>query len=45
MVTADAAAARLFGLNPDQVDYIRLAAAQGVGRLDLENLAVKRIVL
>jgi uncharacterized protein (DUF362 family) len=45
MVTADAAAARLFGLNPDQVDYIRLAAAQGVGRQDLENLAVKRIVL
>jgi len=45
MVTADAAAARLLGLAPDQVDYIRLAAAQGVGRLDLGNLAVKRIVL
>ena len=45
MVTADAAAARLLGLGPDQVDYIRLAAAQGVGRLDLGNLAVKRIVL
>jgi uncharacterized protein (DUF362 family) len=45
MVAADAAAARLLGLNPDQVGYIRLAAAQGVGRLDLENLAVKRIVL
>ncbi len=45
MVTADAAAARLLGLNPDQVGYIRLAAAQGVGRLDLENLAIKRIVL
>lgn len=45
MVTADAAAARLLGLIPDQVGYIRLAAAQGVGRLDLENLAVKRIVL
>lgn len=45
MVTADAAAARLLGLNPDQVGYIRLAAAQGVGRLDLENLAIKRILL
>jgi uncharacterized protein (DUF362 family) len=45
MVTADAAAARLLGLDPDQVGYIRLAAAQGVGRLDLENLAIKRILL
>lgn len=45
MVAADAAAARLLGLNPGEVDYIRLAAAQGVGRLDLENLSVQRIVL
>jgi uncharacterized protein (DUF362 family) len=45
MVTADAAAARLLGLNPDQVGYIHMAAAQGVGRLDLENLAIQRIVL
>lgn len=45
MVTADAAAARLLGLDPEQVDYIRLAAAQGVGRLDLGSLAIKRILL
>lgn len=45
MVTADTAAARLLGLAPEQVGYIRMAAAQGVGRLDLENLAIKRIAL
>lgn len=45
MVTADAAAARLLGLDAQQVDYIRLAAAQGAGRSDLESLAIKRIVL
>jgi uncharacterized protein (DUF362 family) len=45
MVTADAAGARLLGLDPGQVGYIRLAAAQGVGRLDLENLSIKRILL
>jgi uncharacterized protein (DUF362 family) len=45
MVTADAAGARLLGVNPEQVEYIRLAGTQGVGRSDLENLAIKRIVL
>lgn len=45
MVTADAAGARLLGVHPEQVEYIRLAGAQGVGRSDLENLAIKRIVL
>jgi uncharacterized protein (DUF362 family) len=45
MVTADAAAARLLGLNADQVEYIHLAGTQGAGRADLENLAIKRIVL
>jgi uncharacterized protein (DUF362 family) len=45
MVSADAAAARLFGLDPEKVGYLRLAAAQGVGRMDLENLAIGRIGL
>jgi len=45
LVTADAAAARLFGLEPDAVRYIRLAAAAGSGRKDLENLAIHRITL
>lgn len=45
LVTADAAAAKLFGLEPDAVGYIRLASEMGVGRKDLENLAIQRIAL
>ena len=46
LVTADAAAARLFGLKqPEEVGYIRIAGAMGAGRMDLENLAIRRIVL
>jgi uncharacterized protein (DUF362 family) len=45
MVTADAAAARLFGAKAREVPYIRKAAAQGAGRMDLENLSIKRISL
>lgn len=45
LVTADAAAAKLFGLEPDTVGYIRLAREMGAGRGDLENLAIQRIVL
>ncbi|HPE72997.1 MAG TPA: DUF362 domain-containing protein, partial [Candidatus Competibacter sp.] len=40
LVTADAAAARLFGLKqPEEVGYIRIAGEMGAGRMDLENLA------
>lgn len=45
LVTVDAAAAKLFGLEPDAVGYIRLAREMGAGRGDLENLAIRRIVL
>ena len=45
LVTADAAAAKLFGLEPDTVGYIHLAHEMGVGRKDLENLTIRRIVL
>lgn len=45
MVTADTAAAKLFGINPDDVEYIQYAAKQGGGRKDLGNLAIKRITL
>lgn len=45
MVAVDAAAARLFGAEPQSIPYIRLAAAQGAGRLDLEKLRIQRIRL
>lgn len=44
-VTADAAAAKLFGLEPAAVDYIRIAGEMGVSRKDLANLAIRRIAL
>ncbi len=45
-VAADAAAARLFGLEDSaEVGYIRIAHEMGVGRMDLENLRIQRIVL
>ena len=44
-MTVDAAAAKLFGVDPDTVDYIRIAGEMGVGRKDLENLQIRRIAL
>jgi len=43
MVAADAAAAKLFGMEPDAVRHIALAADKKVGRKDLENLKIERI--
>jgi uncharacterized protein (DUF362 family) len=45
IVAADAAATKLFGLEPRQVRHIALAAEMGVGRMDLENLNISRIAL
>jgi uncharacterized protein (DUF362 family) len=45
MVTADAAAARLFGIDPDSIRYIAIAHEMGAGRKDLQNLSIKRIKL
>jgi len=45
MVAADAAAAKMFGENPADVRFITLAAQQGVGRSDLDKLAINRITL
>ena len=45
IVAGDAAAARLFGMDPADVRHIALAAEAGVGRRDLESLSIKRIAL
>jgi uncharacterized protein (DUF362 family) len=45
MVAIDTAAARLFGLDPDDVEHVRLAADQKVGRMDLDKLNIKRITV
>lgn len=43
IVCADAAAAKTFGLEPDQIKYIKLAHDAKIGRMDLDKLSIKRI--
>lgn len=43
MVAADAAAAKIFGMEPDDVKYIQMANDLGVGRQDLSKLNIGRI--
>ncbi len=45
MVVADAAAAKLFGVEPDEIPYIKIADAMGVGKKDLSSLNIKRIIM
>lgn len=45
MVAADAAATKVFGLEPAQVKHIALAEALGVGTSNLESLNINRITL
>ena len=45
MVTADAAAAKMFGISPDDVPYIGIADSMGVGTMALDKLNVHRIIL
>jgi uncharacterized protein (DUF362 family) len=45
MVAADAAAAKLFGISPDDVPYIGMAESLGVGTAALDKLNVHRIIL
>ncbi len=43
IVAADAAAAKLFGADPSDVPYIKLAHDAGVGTMDLTKLSINRI--
>jgi len=45
MVAADAAAAKLFGIDPGDVPYIGIADAMGIGTMSLDKLNVHRIIL
>ncbi len=45
MVAVDTAAAKLFGIDPADVRHIQIAADQKVGRMDIENLRIKRIAI
>jgi uncharacterized protein (DUF362 family) len=43
ILTADAAAAKIFGIEPEEVNYIKMADELKVGRKDLDKLSIKRI--
>jgi len=43
IVAADSFASTLFGMQPDDLAYIRAGTALGLGRSDLQNLLVKEI--
>jgi len=44
-VAADAAAARLFGVDPASIPHIQIAAAMGLGKMDLTGLNIDRITV
>ena len=44
IVAADAAAAKLFGMNPDHIAYINIADQMKTGTKDLSKLSIKRII-
>jgi uncharacterized protein (DUF362 family) len=43
IVAADSYAATLFDLQPDDIDYVRVGAAAGLGRSDLKSLKIEEI--
>ncbi|HRY31753.1 MAG TPA: DUF362 domain-containing protein [Bacteroidales bacterium] len=43
IVAADAAAAKLFGKEPEKIPYIKAASEAGIGRLALDQLNIHRI--
>jgi uncharacterized protein (DUF362 family) len=45
IVAADAAAAKVFGSEPQDIPHIRIAADMGIGTLDLDSLNINRIKL
>jgi uncharacterized protein (DUF362 family) len=45
MVALDAAAAKLFGMNPEDLGFVRFAGEMGAGEADLTKVRIKRITL
>ena len=45
IVAADSAAAKLFGMQPEDISYIKIAAEMKLGEMDLSKLNIKRIIL
>ncbi|MFA6003630.1 MAG: DUF362 domain-containing protein [Elusimicrobiota bacterium] len=45
MVLIDTAGAKVLGYDPGNIPYLKMAAELGIGRMDLERAAVKRVSL
>ena len=45
IVAADAAAAKLFGKDPNDIDYIKYADNMKIGTMDLSKLNINRVIL
>jgi len=45
MVAADAASAKIFGMEPEEVRYIQYASEMGVGEINLKKLNIKRLTI
>ena len=45
IVAADAAAAKIFGVEPADIPHIRIASEMGLGKIDLDKLNIQRINL
>ena len=45
IVAADAAAAKLFGSDPNKIDYIRIADEMKIGTMDLDKLSIYRKIM
>jgi uncharacterized protein (DUF362 family) len=45
IVAADSAAAKIFGIEPEKISHIKLAAEMNLGTMDLSKLNINRIIL
>jgi uncharacterized protein (DUF362 family) len=45
MVAVDSAAAKLFGVDPKKIDYIKFAEEMKLGTTDLNKLSINRIIM
>lgn len=43
IVAADAAASKIFGMEPEDIPYIAIASEMGIGSMDLGNMHINRI--
>ncbi len=43
IVAADSAAAKMYGLEPNEVSYISMASELDLGKMDLDSVAIKKI--